>query len=245
MKIAIISDIHSNLEALIACCRVAEDEGVEKFVCLGDCVGYGPDPVAVLDMLQALPNFVCVLGNHDEYMFNCIDVSSSPPVQMVAEWTIKQLSSAHLDFLKSLPYVHLDNGVTYVHATMNQPGSWGYVLKINQARKCMDAASTNLVFYGHVHIPMIFHEKPDNSIELIKPQAGKKIPLHQNRRYVINAGSVGQPRDDNNEACFVLYDEESHSVTFHRVAYDYKKTVEKIYKNKLHPDFAERLETGH
>ena len=244
MKIAIITDIHSNLEALTACCRLAEDKGAEKFVCLGDCVGYGPDPVAVLDMLQGLPNFVCVLGNHDEYMFNSIDVTSSAPVQMVAEWTVEQLDTAHLDFLKSLSYVEVDNGVSYVHSTLYQPNSWGYITSPEQAKKCMDSASTNLVFYGHVHIPMIFHEKPDDTVELVQPQAGQKIHLHQNRRYVINAGSVGQPRDDNNEACFVMYDEESHSVTFHRVAYDYKTTINKIHQNNLHPDFAERLETG-
>lgn len=245
MKIAVISDIHSNLEALTACCRVAEEKGAEKFICLGDSVGYGPDPVAVLDMLQGLPNFACVLGNHDEYMFNSIDVTSSAPVQMVAEWTIRQLSKEHLDFLKSLSYVIVENGVTYVHASAHQPNSWGYVTSVEQAKKCMTAASTNLVFYGHVHIPLVFHEKPDNTVELVQPQASKKIHLHQNRRYVINVGSVGQPRDDNNEAGFVLYDEESHSVTFHRVAYDYNKTIEKIYNNSLPSDFAERLEFGH
>jgi len=244
MKIAVISDIHSNLEALTACCRVAEEKGAEKFICLGDCVGYGPDPAAVLDMLQGLPNFACVLGNHDEYMFNSIDVTSSAPVQMVAEWTIGQLSKEHLDFLKSLSFAIVENGVTYVHASAHQPNSWGYVTSVEKAKKCMNAAATNLVFYGHVHIPMIFHEKPDNQIELLRPQTGQTVHLHPNRRYVINAGSVGQPRDDNNEAGFMLYDEESHSVTFHRVVYDYKKTIEKIYQYKLHPDFAERLESG-
>jgi diadenosine tetraphosphatase ApaH/serine/threonine PP2A family protein phosphatase len=244
MKIAIISDIHSNIEALTACCHVAENEGAEKFVCLGDCVGYGPDPVAVLDMLQALPGFSCVLGNHDEHTFNCIDINCLAPVQVVAEWTARQLSEAHLDFLKSLPYVLVDNGVSYVHATMSQPGSWGYITTIDQARQCMVAASTNLVFYGHVHIPMIFHERRDDSIELIHPEGGKTYSLHQNHRYVINAGSVGQPRDDNNSACFVLYDEESHSVTFHRVKYDYSRTIEKIHENKLPAYFAERLESG-
>lgn len=245
MKIAIISDIHSNLEALTACCRVAGEAGAEKFVCLGDCVGYGPDPLAVLDMLQGLPNFVCVLGNHDEYMFNSIDVTSSAPVQTVAEWTIAQLDKTHIGFLQSLAYMEVQNGVTYVHASAYKPNMWGYVTTTEQARKCMNAAKTNLVFYGHVHIPMIFHEKPDNSIELIRPPAGRKIALYPNRRYAINAGSVGQPRDDNNEACFVIYDEESHSVTFHRVAYEYKKTIEKIRKNGLHEDFAVRLESGH
>ncbi len=245
MKIAIISDIHSNLEALTACCRVAELEGAEKYVCLGDCIGYGPDPVAVLDMLRSLPNFTCVLGNHDEYMFNRFGDDSPAPIQEVAEWTIDQLSDSHMDFMKSLPYKQVENGVSYVHASMFDPGSWGYITTSEQAKKCMTASSTNLVFYGHVHIPMIFHEKPDDSIELIHPQGGEKISLNHNQRYVINVGSVGQPRDDNNNASFVLYDEETHSVTFHRVAYDYQKTIDKIHQNKLPEYFAERLVLGH
>ncbi|HEY5604433.1 MAG TPA: metallophosphoesterase family protein [Gammaproteobacteria bacterium] len=244
MKIAIISDIHSNLEALTACCRVAVEAGAEKFVCLGDCIGYGPDPVAVLDMLQGLPNFACVLGNHDEYVFNSIGSTSSAAVQSVAKWTIEQLDKPHIRFLRSLDYMAVENGVTYVHASAYEPNTWAYVTSIDQARKCMNAARTNLVFYGHVHVPMIFHEKPDNTIELIRPLAGKKIPLFPNRRYVINVGSVGQPRDDNNEACFVLYDEELHSVTFHRVAYEYQRTIEKIRKNGLHEHFALRLASG-
>lgn len=244
MKIAVISDIHSNLEALTACTQLAMEQGAEKFVCLGDMVGYGPDPVAVLDMLQGLPGFSCILGNHDEYMFNSIDVTSTAPVQQVAEWTIKQLSDDHLDFLKSLSYLMVDNGVSYVHASLRQPNTWPYVVKTDAAKKCLDAASTNLVFYGHVHIPMLFHEKQDNSIELSYPQGGQGIPLKPNQRYLINVGSVGQPRDDNNEASFVMYDEEIHSVTFHRVKYDYKTTIEKINQKGLHEEFAERLTTG-
>ncbi len=244
MKIAVISDIHSNLEALTACSQLAMEQGAEKFMCLGDMVGYGPDPVAVLDMLQGLPGFNCVLGNHDEYMFNSIDVASSAPVQQVAEWTIEQLSDTHLEFLKSLPYVLVENGVSYVHSSLHQPNGWGYVTRPEAAKKCLNAGSTSLVFYGHVHIPMLFHEKQDNSIDLVYPQGGQTIPLRPNQRYLINVGSIGQPRDDNNEASFVMYDEESHSVTFHRVAYDYEKTIEKIHKNGLHEDFAERLSSG-
>jgi len=244
MKVAIFSDIHSNLEALTACCRVARQEGAEKFVCLGDCVGYGPDPVAVLEMLQGLPNFVCVLGNHDEYMFNSIDNSSSAPVQLVAEWTVRQLGKQHIDYLKTLAYQHVDNGVTYVHASVHQANFWNYITTVDQAGKCMDAASTNLVFYGHVHIPMIFHENTDNTIELINPTLDKAINLHPNRRYVINVGSVGQPRDDDQRACFVLYDEEQHSIRYHRVEYDYQTTITKLAKYKLPADFAERLKYG-
>lgn len=244
MKIAIISDIHSNLEALEACYQSACQQDVEKFICLGDCVGYGPDPVAVIDKLRSLPGFTCVLGNHDEYMFNSIDVTSTAPVQQVAEWTIKQLSDEHLEYLKSLPYVHIENGVSYVHSTLYEPNSWAYITRPEQALKCMNASTTNVVFYGHVHVPMIFHEKPDSSIEVIEPQPGKKIPLNPNRRYVINVGSVGQPRDDNNQTCYVIYDEETNHVVFHRLDYDYKKTIDKMHANGLHEDLAERLKSG-
>ncbi|MDH5444950.1 MAG: metallophosphoesterase family protein [Gammaproteobacteria bacterium] len=244
MKIAVISDIHSNLEALTACCQMAMEQGAEKFVCLGDIVGYGPDPVAVIDMLRGLPGFTCILGNHDEYMYNSIDVKSTAPVQEVAEWTVEQLSEQHIEFLKTLPYVLVENGVSYVHASLNNPGNWSYIIKPDSAKKCLDSASTNLVFYGHVHIPMLFHENQDNSVELIYPQAGQKFLLRPNQRYLINVGSVGQPRDDNNDASFVMYDEEIHAVSFFRVAYDVDRTIEKIHEYKLHEEFAKRLRTG-
>lgn len=244
MKIAVISDIHSNLEALTACCQAAEEHGAERFVCLGDTVGYGPDPVATLDKLRSLPNFSCVLGNHDEYMFNFIDQDSTPPVQMVAEWTIKQLSEEHIEYLKSLAYTLVENGVSYVHSSLHQPNAWSYITNAEKAKKCLESSATNLVFYGHVHIPMLFHEQQDNTIALIHPDPNKQIPLKPNQRYVINVGSVGQPRDDNKDACFVIYDEELHCVTFHRVAYDYQATIKKIYDYGLHPEFAHRLESG-
>lgn len=244
MKIAVISDIHSNLEALTACCQQAMEQGAEKFVCLGDIVGYGPDPVAVLDMLHGLPGFTCVLGNHDEYMFNSIEVSSTAPVQQVAEWTIKQLSPEHIEFLKSLPYVIIENGVSYVHSSLRQPNTWPYITNPTEAKKCLGSSSTNLIFYGHVHIPMLFHEQKDNSIELSYPQGGQTVILHPNQRYLINVGSVGQPRDDNTEASYVIYDEEKNCLTFHRVKYDFSKTIEKIRSNDLHEDFAERLLNG-
>jgi len=244
MKIALISDIHSNLEALMACCDVAMKEGAERFICLGDMVGYGPDPVATLDYLYTLPGFTAVLGNHDESMFSHIESPNNPVVQKVAEWTEKQLSRQHLDFLKSLPYEHVENGVTYVHASKYNPGEWRYIMKPEDAQKCMKAASTNLVFYGHIHIPMYFHELADNTVDQFIPEEGKKIPLNLHQRYVINVGSVGQPRDDNNKACFVIYDEEGHDITYHRVYYDYNETIRKIKECKINDYFAERLILG-
>lgn len=244
MKISIISDIHSNLEALTECIRVAEENGAEKFICLGDCIGYGPDPAAVLDMLVELPNFSCIVGNHEEYLFDTRVHEVKAPVKYAKEWTLGQLSEKHMEYISSLFYNKVENGVTYVHATTHDPSGWVYVTNVSHAIKCMNSASTDLIFYGHVHMPLMFHEKPNNSIEMSRPEQNETIILEQDQRYAINVGSVGQPRDNNPDASFVMYDEEAQSVTFHRVSYDYETTARKIRDYGLPVDFADRIEVG-
>lgn len=244
MKIAVISDIHSNLEALVACIDRATELGVQRFICLGDVVGYGADAAPVLDRLLSLPGFNMVIGNHDESMFMTIDTDMSPPINHAAEINRKQLDKKHLDYLKSLSYVHVENGVTYAHASASCPNDWAYLLTKDLVLPCMDAARTNLTFIGHVHIPKVFHETTSGKIEIIDPEQDAPMALNQNRRYVINVGSVGQPRDNNNQASFVIYNEELHNITFHRVAYDYPTTMMKIKKAGLNDFFAERLEQG-
>jgi diadenosine tetraphosphatase ApaH/serine/threonine PP2A family protein phosphatase len=244
MKIAILSDIHSNLEALSACRERALAQGVEQFVCLGDCVGYGGDPVATMDLLMSLPGLVAVLGNHDEHMIVERDMWTSPQVKQAVDWTRKQLRRAHLDFLGALPYQQIDRGVTYVHASAARPYEWDYLLDADQVWECMQAAETSLVFIGHVHIPAVYREIRNESVELVVPEAGKALRLNPDLRYVVNVGSVGQPRDDDNRASFVIYDEAQNSITFQRVPYDYAATGRKILAAGLHPFFAERLASG-
>lgn len=245
MKIAILSDIHSNLEALTACRERALAHGVEQFVCLGDFIGYGPDPVATMDLLLSLPGLVAVLGNHDEHMI--VEGSSlpSPQVKQAVDWSRRQLRREHLDFLGALPYLRIERGVTYVHASAARPYEWNYLLNAGQVWECMQAAETSLVFIGHVHIPAMYRETRANSAELVVPEEGKAFALKSSRRYVVNVGSVGQPRDDDNRASFVIYDEVQNSITFQRVPYDYSATGRKILAAGLHPFFAERLASGH
>jgi len=244
MKIAIVSDIHSNLEALTACRDRALAQGVERFVCLGDCVGYGPDPAATMDLLMSLPGLVAVLGNHDEHVIVEGDSLPSPQVKHAVDWTRKQLRREHLDFLGALPYLHIESGVTYVHASAARPYEWEYVLDLDQVRECMQAAETSLVFIGHVHAPALYRETRANFAELVAPEEGQPFVLNPSQRYVVNVGSVGQPRDDDNRASFVVYDEAKNSILFERVSYDYSATGRKILSAGLHPFFAERLEAG-
>ena len=244
MKIAILSDIHSNLEALTACRERALTYGVEQFVCLGDCVGYGPDPAATMDLLLSLPGLVAVLGNHDEHVIVEGNSLPSPQVKQAVDWTRGQLRREHLDFLGALPYQRIERGVTYVHASAARPYEWSYLLNADQVWECMQAAETSLVFIGHVHVPAMYRETRANSAELVVPEEGKAFALTSSRRYVANVGSVGQPRDDDNRASFVIYDEVQNSITFQRVPYDYSATGRKILAAGLHPFFAERLASG-
>ena len=149
MKIAILSDIHGNLEALTACRDRALAHGVEQFVCLGDCVGYGPDPAATMDLLMSLPGLIAVLGNHDEHVIVESGPLPSPQVTQAVEWTRRQLRREHLEYLGALPYQRIENGVTYVHASAARPYAWEYLLDAGQVWECMQAAETSLVFIGH------------------------------------------------------------------------------------------------
>ena len=197
MKIAIISDLHSNLEALSACRARALALGAERFVCLGDCVGYGADPAATLDLLRSLPGLVTVLGNNDEYVVAPgLGEVPSELVRYSAEWTRRQLTPAQLDYLGSLTYLHVHEGVTYTHASVHDANRWPYVLEPAQARACLKAAVTDIVFIGHVHIPYVFEMAGrGGAATRRRPWAGECVALQPGAGYVICVGSVGQPRD--------------------------------------------------
>jgi predicted phosphodiesterase len=245
MKIGIISDIHSNLEALDACREEALREGVEAYVCLGDMVNYGPDPGPTLDRIMALPGLIAVLGNHDEAMFREPVWSSSGEVEQAAAWTRSQLRTEHLEFLKNLHYVQHAHGAAFAHATFDYPDNWEYVVDRKQAKRAFSAVSASVMFFGHVHWPQVFVQTTSGDIDIIDPLAGESYPLNDGCRYLVNVGSVGQPRDGINAACFVVYDDEARTISFRRAPYDHAATAGKILAAGLHPFFAERLARGH
>lgn len=240
---AILSDIHSNIEALQTCVDHARARGATHFACLGDCVGYGADPAPTMALLMSLPNLLLVRGNHDEALFNAkvIDV---PGIRESIDWARDRLSAAQLELLKQAPYVRHAGKVTYAHASAHAPGRWEYLRHFEQIHDCLAATEAQVTFIGHVHVPMVFYRTAGGSLRELDPPPGEPIPLSASGRYVVNVGSVGQPRDGKNTASYAIYDDVANEVTFFRLAYDYLAAGDKIRAAGLAPRFAERLTEG-
>lgn len=232
MTLAIISDIHSNLEALSAVLDDIRRRSVDEIVCLGDIVGYGPDPHECLATVRAL-NCPIILGNHDVAAFDqSLRATFSPLARRAIEWTAPLLAEEELKFLQSLPYTIQRHGQTFVHAAPLSPEEFEYILDDVDASRNFPAFSTPLCFIGHTHQPDIFCE--DLSARRVK--SGK--------RFIVNAGSVGQPRDGDARACYGLFDDEDFSFEHVRITYDIAATAEKIYAAGLPRQLGERLVLG-
>ena len=244
MRVAVFSDVHSNLEALERCLAHARAQGAERYACLGDMVGYGPDPAKTLQTIMSLPGLIAVRGNHDDSLFGDPGDGAPEGVRAAAAWTRTQLTPAQLELLNHLPYVQREAAATYVHASAAEPTRWEYVRSIEQAGRCLAASDTPLTFIGHVHETRVFYETAAGAVRDFTPVNGEAIPLSPRSRYLVNVGSVGQPRDGNAATGYVLYDEARAEVTFHRLAYDYQSTARKIRAAGLSPFYAERLAWG-
>lgn len=242
MKTALLADVHSNLEALQACLAHARRQGAERFVFLGDLVGYGADPIACLDLVRSLAA-PCVLGNHDAAALGGLCESMNDLAREAAYWTRRQLGDAERDFIKSLPLTLPDADRLFVHASAHRPADWNYVASAAAARACVAATEAVGVCAGHVHQQTFFFGARD-AMERFLPQPGVPVPLPRRRRWVVLAGSVGQPRDGNPAAAYVLLDDARRRATFFRVAYDYTKAARKIVAAGLPEELARRLARG-
>lgn len=239
MKYAILGDIHANYEALEAVLEDAGKQGVTNYLCLGDIVGYNASPVECLERIRELGGPV-VRGNHDHYC--AVDdtlVGFHPIAADVVSWTRQQLSDEHRHYLMCLKYVQRVETFTIVHSTLDTPEMWGYVFDKLEADASFAYQSTTLCFYGHTHVPLAF-EKTDR----VRVGLYSKIKVMLGRKYFINAGSVGQPRDGDPRAAYVTFDLLKNEVELHRVAYDVKKTQKKILDAGLPDRVASRLEVG-
>ena len=255
MKVAILSDIHSNLEALNACLAHARSQDAEQYVFLGDLVGYGADPVACLDIIQehALDGAVVLLGNHDEAaisdQYKKIEVMNFVARDAIY-WTRSQLREDQRVFLQDLPLTVQDGNALYVHASADEPSRWRYVTGGRDAARSMAAAETAYTFAGHVHHAMLYFRMAgqrvtdQNAARSFQPTPGMPIPVGLTRQWLAIVGSVGQPRDGNNAAAYVIMDYANSTLTFHRVPYDYMTTARKIIAAGLPERLAHRLEHG-
>jgi diadenosine tetraphosphatase ApaH/serine/threonine PP2A family protein phosphatase len=239
MKYAILGDIHSNLEALTAVLTDAASQRVTNYACVGDIVGYNANPVECLGIVRKM-NCVCVRGNHDHYCSHPESLDGFHPLAAdVVDWTRKQLCEDEQTYLRSLKYVAPVETFTIVHSTLDAPEMWGYVFDRLEAEANFNYQTTSLCFYGHTHVPLAF-EKSD----AVRYGLYTKIKVGLGRKYFINVGSVGQPRDGDPRAAYVIFDLLNNAIELRRVVYDIQKTQRKILDAGLPGRIAARLAVG-
>lgn len=232
MKIALISDIHANLEALDRVIKSVETHGADAIYCLGDIVGYGPHPNECIELVRKQCD-VILLGNHDAGIFDGLPLGQFNEFGRAAiRWTKKVITPDNLEFLKTLEPATVSGVITLAHATPNDPASWRYVLSWPDAELSFKSFNTKVCFIGHTHVPMLVAED-------------RKVgPMRRDVKHLVNVGSVGQPRDGNARASYGLFDTESWTYANIRVEYDVDRTARAILKERL-PDFlAQRLFLG-
>ena len=239
MRTAIFGDIHANLEALEAVMADAKLQGVTQFVCLGDIVGYNADPVACLNIIREM-NCPTVKGNHDADASEDYSLENMNPIAAYAlQWTREQLDEDQRLWLKRLRMVRQVADYTIVHSTVDQPFHWNYVTNRFDAMSNFSYQFTQLCFHGHTHVPRVYIKS-----DKVREVAADSIKIEPNYKYFINAGSVGQPRDGDPRACYVIYDSQSGVIVFRRIEYDMATTQQKIVAAGLPDMLADRLEEG-
>lgn len=243
MRYAIIADIHANLEAFSA---VLEDikcaGGVDQFWCLGDIIGYGPDPSRCIQLLREQKP-ICIAGNHDLAAIGKLILKDfNPDAAAAIRWTAQVITDDDKKYLESLPKVIEKDGFTLVHGSPREL-TWEYLVSIGSALANYCYLRTQYCLVGHSHIPLFFHQKEDGNVVSIPFDETIGQALSKDR-YIINPGGVGQPRDGDPRASYAIYDSQSGIIKLHRVRYDYKETQMKIIKANLPLKLSIRLAHG-
>ena len=245
LLIALLSDIHSNIEALDACMAHAAEQGAGHVAFLGDLVGYGADPEAVIEVIssRAAQGAIVIKGNHDEAVERPARYMNDTAKEAI-EWTSKVLSKEHRQYLASLPLTGRDNAAFLVHASAAAPERWDYVDSVSMAQRSAEAAQATYIFSGHVHEQALYFEAAGGKWSAYRPVPGTPVPVPLHRRWVAIVGSVGQPRDGKAAAGYALFDSIRARLTFHRVSYNNFAAAKKIRKAGLPEMLAYRVERG-
>lgn len=241
MRYGIFGDVHGNLEALEAVIAAMEEDGVEKYLCLGDLVGYGANPGECVDRIREL-EAVTVIGNHDYAVLDLLDISEfNMYAQEAIFFSQKALSAAQLKWLKELPLTaDVDERLTLFHGTLDQPEQFHYLEVVEDAELSFELLETPVGFFGHTHVPLVV-EEDEETIGVVEAD---EVELEEGCRYLVNPGSVGQPRDGIPDAAYGLYDDATDTVTIYRVEYDIETAQQKIRDAHLPEFLAERLAGG-
>lgn len=239
MRYAIIADIHSNLEAWQAVLEDTKRQKVTHYACLGDVVGYGANPKECLDVIRQMAMPI-VKGNHDEYCSSDDNLEGfNPHAAEAIQWTRHQLTEEDRKWLREMKYIRLVANFSIVHATLDGPQRWGYVFDKLAAAASFTYQNTSVCFFGHTHVPVAFIRD-----SVVRGGTYSKFKVEPGRKYFVNVGSVGQPRDNNPKASYVIYDLDEGSIELRRLDYDIPTAQKKILEAGLPPRLAERLALG-
>jgi len=242
MRYGLISDIHANLEALEAVLAALQKELVDQILCLGDVIGYGPNPNECVELIREHAA-VCLIGNHDEASLGRVDLDLfNYMARQAIEWTTAQLTSDALEFLRPLPYAKSYGNFMIVHASPDEPRRWNYILNLDDAAQGFEGFTEQICFIGHSHTPWVIPLQPDGRMRVLHDYP---LAVQDDCRYLINVGSVGQPRDRNPDAAYGIFETEPLRYSLKRVPYDVVATQKKIRTTGALPAFlADRLAAG-
>ncbi|NJK91611.1 MAG: metallophosphoesterase family protein [Blastochloris sp.] len=236
MKFGIFGDIHSNLEGLEAVLEDMQKQKVTHAVCLGDIVGYNANPSECLELVRAL-GCPIVKGNHDEEASEERDIEHFNPLAYASmKYSREALSDEQKKFLRSIPFQKSVSDFTIVHSTLDGPARWQYVFTAADAEASFTYQRTQACFFGHTHVPHLFVRDT-----MVHEFFYKRVVLQPDKRYFVNVGSVGQPRDGDWRAAYVIYDSKERTIELRRVPYDLAKAQSKIMSVGLPDRLAERL----
>ena len=245
MRLAVFSDIHANLEALQGVVTDFEDQQIDRYICLGDLIGYGANPNECIDLIRSLPNVIIILGNHDAAAtWDTTPFGMSKTAQQVIFWSMDILTKKNVSFLKRLEPSRVMGDMIFSHANPYNPKAWRYVNSRKYAARTFAKTDNRLAFIGHTHTPMVITRKNFFQMSFEKPGVSSVYTVTAKGRQIYNCGSVGQPRDGRPLACYLIYDTRTRQITFRRIAYDHQKTAAKILAAGLPAFLAHRLAKG-
>ena len=239
MRYAVIADIHANLEALEVVLADSKEQKCTHYCCVGDVVGYNANPKECLDIVRSM-GMPVVKGNHDEYCSSEEDLEGfNPHAAEAVNWTRKQLSMEDRQWLRDLKYVRLVASFSMVHATLDGPQRWGYVFDKLAAAASFTYQNTAVCFFGHTHVPVAFVRD-----SVVRGGTYSKFKTEPGKKYFVNVGAVGQPRDGNPKSGYVIYDLNEGTIELRRLDYDIAKAQQKNMAAGLPQRLADRLSLG-
>lgn len=248
MRVLVLSDLHANLPATEAVLAHAERGGWDMTLVLGDLVGYGADPAPVIDVVRGLRNLTIIRGNHDKVAAGLEDpIDFNVVARAAAEWTIDQLDPDHAGYLRALPRGPVTVEQLPLDAAICHGAPFDedyYIFDVDDAAAALASSSAALVLCGHTHLQMAYRQVTEGRNRIATRTDDQRIVLSADERFLVNPGSVGQPRDGDARAAYATIDTEEGALTLHRVDYDIAEAQRRILEAGLHPGLAERLSVG-